>query len=124
MSQFANRFVLHAHEALRAGWHHDLRLERNGVLKSWAVPKGVSEEPGVRRRAVLVEDHDLGYGEFEGEILDGYGAGTVRILDRGTYETDFWGDTKIEVTFHGKRLHGEYVLRWMEKMNGWLLWKR
>jgi bifunctional non-homologous end joining protein LigD len=119
-----NKFVIHEHEALRAGWHHDLRLERNGVLKSWAVPKGVPEEPGVRRLAKPVEDHSLDYEKFEGEILDGYGTGKVRIWDRGTYETKFWGNTKIEVTFHGKRLCGEYVLRWMEKMEGWLLWKR
>ncbi len=115
--------MIHEHEALRAGWHHDLRLERNGVLKSLAVPKGVPEEPGIRRLAKLVEDHSLDYRKFEGEISDGYGAGKVRIWDRGTYEARFWGDTKIEVTFHGKRLRGEYVLRWMEKMKSWLLWK-
>ena len=120
-----NTFVIHEHEALRAGRHHDLRLERSGVLKSWAVPKGVPEEPGVRRRAVMVEDHDLGYGKFEGKIPRGqYGAGDVRIWDRGTYETKSWSDTKIEVTFHGKRLSGDYILRWMEGMNSWLLWKR
>jgi len=119
-----NTFVIHEHEALKAGWHHDLRLERNGVLKSWAVRKGVPEEPRVRRRAVLVEDHDLSYGEFEGEISYGYGAGKVRIWDRGTYETKFWDDTKIEVTLHGERLRGEYVLRWIERMKCWLLWKR
>jgi len=117
-------FVIHEHEALRAGWHHDLRLERNGVLKSWAVPKGVPEESGVRRIAMPVEDHALSYGKFEGKIPKGqYGAGKVRIWDRGTYETKSWGDTKIEVTFHGKRLSGDYVLRWMERMNRWLLWK-
>ncbi len=119
-----NKFVIHEHKALSAGWHHDLRLERNGVLKSWAVRKGVPEEAEVRRRAVLVEDHDLGYAKFEGEIPYGYGAGKVRIWDRGTYETKFWGDTKIEVAFHGKRLRGEYVLRWIERIKCWLLWKR
>ena len=120
-----SKFVIHEHEALRAGWHHDLRLERNGVLKSWAVPKGLPEEPGVRRVAMPVEDHALSYGKFEGKIPKGqYGAGEVRIWDRGTYETKSWGDTKIEVTLRGKRLHGDYVLRWMEKMNSWLLWKR
>ena len=119
-----SKFVIHEHEALRAGRHHDLRLERNGVLKSWAVPKGVPEELGVRRLAKQVEDHALDYGKFEGEIPGGYGAGKVRIWDRGTYETKFWSDTKIEVTLYGKRSRGEYVLRWMEKMNSWLLWKR
>ncbi len=120
-----SKFVIHEHEALRAGKHHDLRLERDGVFKSWALPKGVPEEPGVRRLAAPVEDHALSYGEFEGKIPRGhYGAGEVTIWDQGTYETKSWSNTKIEVTFHGKKLHGEYVLRWMEKMNVWLLWKR
>ncbi len=119
-----NTFVVHKHEALRAGLHHDLRLERNGVLKSWAVPKCMPEELGVRRLAKQVEDHDLAYGKFEGEITDGYGAGKVRIWDYGRYETKFWSDVKIEVAFHGKRLNGEYVLRWMERLNSWLLWKK
>jgi len=120
-----SKFVIHEHEALRAGLHHDLRLERNGVLKSWAVPKGVPEEPRVRRRAVQVEDHAISYRKFEGKIPKGqYGAGKVRIWDYGTYETKSWTDTKIEVILHGKRLHGEYILRWMEKMGSWLLWKR
>ena len=119
------KFVVHEHEAQKAGWHHDLRLERGGVLKSWAVPKGVPEEPGVRRLAKQVEDHDLEYGKFEGRIPKGqYGAGRVIIWDSGTYKTISWSDNKIEVTFHGKRLHGEYLLLWMEKMGGWLLWKR
>ena len=118
-------FVIHEHEALIAGWHHDLRLERNRVLKSWAVRKGVPEELGVRRRAVQVEDHLLNYRKFEGTIPKGqYGAGQVRIWDSGTYETKFWSATKIEVVLHGKRLHGEYILRWMDGMGCWLLWKR
>ncbi|MBL7124811.1 MAG: hypothetical protein ISS51_01780 [Dehalococcoidales bacterium] len=120
-----NKFVIHEHQAIVAGWHHDLRLERKGVFKSWALPKGVPEEPGVRRLAAPVENHDLSYSKFEGKIPRGqYGAGEVTIWDRGTYETESWTDTKIEVIFHGRKLHGEYVLRWMEKMNGWLLWKR
>jgi len=119
-----SRFVIHEHEALRAGQHHDLRLERHGALKSWALPKGVPEELGVRRLAKQVEDHALDYGKFEGEIPSGYGAGKVRIWDCGTYETKLWSDTKIEVTLHGKRVSGEYVLRWMERLNSWLLWKR
>ena len=62
--------------------------------------------------------------EHQGKIPRGqYGAGKVAIWDRGTYETKSWIDTKIEVVFHGRKLHGEYVLRWMEKMNSWLLWK-
>ena len=120
-----SKFVVHEHEALVAGWHHDLRLERNRVLKSWALPKGVSLKSGVRRLANEVEDHALSYGKFQGKIPKGqYGAGKVRIWDDGTYETISWSKTKIEVVFHGKRLRGEYIFRWMEKMNGWLLWKR
>jgi bifunctional non-homologous end joining protein LigD len=120
-----SKFVIHEHEALRAGWHHDLRLERNGVLKSWAVPKGMPEESGVRRVAMPVEDHALSYGKFEGKIPKGqYGAGKVRIWDRGTYETKSWSNTKKEVILHGKKVRGEYVLRWMDEMYCWLLWKR
>ena len=120
-----NKFVVHEHKALVAGLHHDLRLERNGVFKSWALPKGVPQEPGVRRLAAPVEDHDLHYGKFEGKIPSGqYGAGTVKIWDRGKYETKSWSSTKIEIIFHGKKLQGEYMLRWMGKMNNWLLWKR
>lgn len=120
-----NKFVIHEHKALKAGWHHDLRLERNGVLKSWALPKGVPENSGVRRVAISVEDHALSYREFEGKIPEGqYGAGKVRIWDKGAYDTKYWSDKKIEVTFHGKRLSGDYIFRWMKKMNSWLIWKR
>lgn len=119
------RFIVQEHNALRAGLHHDLRLERDGVFKSWAVPKCMPVDPGVRRRAVLVEDHALEYGNFEGEIPAGlYGAGTVKIWDRGTYETKFWSDTKVEMSLHGKTLSGDYILRWIERMDTWLLWKR
>jgi len=72
-----------------------------------------------------VEDHALSYGKFEGKIPKGqYGAGKVKIWDHGTYETKSWSNAKVEVTLHGKKLSGEYILRWMEKMNAWLLWKR
>ena len=118
-------FTVQEHAALKAGLHHDLRLERDGVLKSWAVPKGMPEKSGVRRLAALVEDHDLLYAFWEGEIPEGqYGAGKVSIWDVGTYETKSWSDTKVELAFHGKRLDGEYMLRWMEGMGNWLLWKR
>ena len=119
-----NTFVIQEHDALKAGWHHDFRLERDGVLKSWVVPKGTPEEAGVRRQAIMVGDHDIDYGAFEGEIPDGYGAGKVSIWDSGQYELKSWDDTKIEVTFHGKRLSGDYMLHWIDSMNSWLLWKR
>ena len=110
---------------MKAGFHHDLRLERDGVLKSWAVPKCMPEWPKVKRRVVPVEDHDLRYGNFEGIIPEGqYGAGVVRVWDRGKYETKTWSDTKIEFILTGKKLRGEYIIRWMDKMGGWLLWKR
>jgi bifunctional non-homologous end joining protein LigD len=119
------RFVVHEHEALKAGRYHDLRLERNEVLKSWVVPEGVPEEPGIHRVAIPVEDHTLEYGRFEGRIPGGqYGAGKVKIWDNGTYKTKSWSDTKIEMTFYGRKLKGDYLLRWMEAMNRWLIWKR
>lgn len=81
------------------------------MLKSWAVPKGLPERPGVRRLAVQVEDHDLSFGDFEGTIPEGeYGAGEIRIWDRGTYEAREWTDERIVVVLHGARLRGAYSL--------------
>ena len=102
-------FVVQEHRSRKL--HYDLRLERDGVLKSWAVPKGIPEAPGEKHLAVAVEDHPLEYGTFEGEIAKGeYGAGTVSIWDNGTYDTRHWGAEKIEVILHGRRLNGAYVL--------------
>ncbi len=104
-----DRFVIHEHHARTL--HYDLRLERDSVLKSWAVPKGVPEAPGAKHLAVMVEDHPLEYADFEGTIPEGeYGAGAVSIWDSGTYETKHWDDKKIEVILHGKLLSGHYVL--------------
>ncbi|WP_292345846.1 non-homologous end-joining DNA ligase [Methanoregula sp. PtaB.Bin085] len=104
-----SRFVIQEHHARHV--HYDLRLERDGVLKSWAVPRGIPEIPGEKHLAVAVEDHPIEYASFEGEIPKGeYGAGTVTIWDSGTYETKHWDDTKIEVRLRGKRLDGMYVL--------------
>ena len=103
------RFVIQEHQARTH--HFDFRLEKDGVLKSWAVPKGVPEEPGTKRLAIQVDDHPLEYGCFEGTIPAGqYGAGTVSIWDCGHYEVHEWELDKIVFTLHGGRLDGTYSL--------------
>ncbi len=105
----APRFVVQEHHATRLHW--DLRLERDGVLVSWAVPNGIPEDPRENRKAVHTEDHPLEYLDFHGEIPRGsYGAGTMTIWDRGTYECHEFSDRKVEVTLHGERLQGRYGL--------------
>jgi bifunctional non-homologous end joining protein LigD len=103
-------FVVQRHDARRL--HYDFRLERDGVLASWAVPKGIPLEPGARRLAVHVEDHPLDYASFEGEIPAGqYGAGTVEIWDRGTYELlEEKRDGGLTVRLDGERLRGTWAL--------------
>jgi bifunctional non-homologous end joining protein LigD len=103
-------FVVQRHDARRL--HYDFRLERDGVLASWAVPKGVPLEPGEQHLAVHVEDHPLEYGAFEGEIPQGnYGAGSVEIWDRGTYELlEEKKDGGLTVRLHGERLDGTWAL--------------
>ena len=103
-------FVVQRHDARRL--HYDFRLERGGALASWAVPKGVPLEPGERHLAVHVEDHPLDYGSFEGEIPKGqYGAGTVEIWDRGTYElVEEKRDGGLTVRLHGEKLEGLWTL--------------
>ncbi|HET8894677.1 MAG TPA: DNA ligase D [Gaiellaceae bacterium] len=103
-------FVVQRHDARRL--HYDFRLERNGALASWAVPKGVPLETGTRVLAVHVEDHPLDYAAFEGEIPKGeYGAGTVEIWDRGTYElVEEKDDGGLTVRLHGERLDGTWTL--------------
>ncbi|HEX7298203.1 MAG TPA: DNA ligase D [Solirubrobacteraceae bacterium] len=108
------RFVVQEHHATRLHW--DLRLERDGVAVSFAIPNGLPEAPKDNRLAVHTEDHPLEYLEFEGEIPKGeYGAGTMRIWDRGTYEELKWEPRKIEVRFHGERLQGRYALFPLDK---------
>ncbi len=105
----ALRFVVQEHHARRLHW--DFRLERDGVLVSWAVPKGVPADPKKNHLAVHVEDHPLDYIDFAGEIPAGnYGAGHVSIWDHGTYETHKWSDREVMVTLHGGRVEGRYVL--------------
>jgi bifunctional non-homologous end joining protein LigD len=103
------RFVVHEHHARSLHW--DLRLEREGVLVSWAVPKGIPRDPATNHLAVPTEDHPLGYLEFSGEIPAGsYGAGRMSIWDSGTYDCEKWEDREISLTFHGVRLRGRHVL--------------
>jgi DNA ligase D-like protein (predicted ligase)/DNA ligase D-like protein (predicted 3'-phosphoesterase) len=102
-------FVVQEHRARRL--HYDFRLERGGVLKSWAVPKGIPQTPQDKRLAVAVEDHPLDYAKFEGEIPEGqYGAGKVIIWDHGTYKTKVWDEKMVEVILDGSKLKGRYVL--------------
>jgi bifunctional non-homologous end joining protein LigD len=105
------RFVVQEHHATRLHW--DLRFERDGVLVSFAVPNALPVEPGVNRLAVRTEDHPIEYLDFHGEIPKGeYGAGTMTIWDRGTYDVLKWEDKKIEVALHGERglAEGRYAL--------------
>ncbi len=103
------RFVIHEHHARRLHW--DLRLERDGALVSWAVPKGLPQDPGENRFAAATEDHPLEYLGFHGEIPAGeYGAGSVSIWDTGTYRTLKWEPAKVEIELHGARVHGRYAL--------------
>jgi bifunctional non-homologous end joining protein LigD len=103
------RFVVQEHHARALHW--DLRLEHDGVLLSWAVPKGIPATPQRNHLAVHTEDHPLEYLDFEGDIPDGnYGAGTMKVWDRGEYELHELRDDKAVVTFHGERVNGRYAL--------------
>ena len=102
-------FVIQEHHARRLHW--DVRLERDGVLVSWAVPKGVPDDPAVNHLAVHTEDHPLEYGSFEGEIPRGqYGAGSMTIWDSGRYETLKWAKDEVKIRLHGQRVTGGYTL--------------
>jgi bifunctional non-homologous end joining protein LigD len=122
------RFVVQKHRARQL--HYDFRLEVDGVLKSWAVPKGISPNPAVKRLAVSVEDHPLDYADFEGVIPEGeYGGGTVMVWDQGTYELESGEDVKAAITkgelkvrLKGKKLKGSWVLVRIRDRN-WLLIK-
>jgi DNA ligase D-like protein (predicted 3'-phosphoesterase) len=108
--------------------HYDLRLEKKGVLKSWAIPKAPPEEEGVRRLAVETEDHPLEYKDFEGVIPEGeYGAGRVEIWDKGTYQEEETGPTKKVFVIKGRRLNGRYALIKLKPRNAadknWLFFK-
>jgi len=117
-------FVVQEHHSRRL--HFDFRLENGGVLKSWAVPKGIPESPEQKRLAVQTEDHPIEYADFEGTIPKGqYGAGTVKIWDKGSYDVKVWDEDKIEFTLNGKRLTGRYVLVRLKRAGekSWLMLK-
>jgi len=104
-----SRFVVQEHHARSLHW--DLRLEHEGTLASWAVPKGIPPDPRRNNLAVRTENHPLEYLDFHGEIPKGeYGAGTMKIYDRGTYELHKWREDEVMVTFAGERVRGRYVL--------------
>lgn len=131
-SKKRNIFVIQQHHATRM--HYDFRLEIDGVLKSWAVPKGPSTDPQEKRLAAETEDHPLDYATFEGIIPEGYGAGTVIVWDTGTYENITTKDGKIipldkayekghiKINLNGKKLQGGYALTKFRDDN-WLLVK-
>jgi bifunctional non-homologous end joining protein LigD len=125
-------FVVQKHDASHL--HYDLRLEIDGVLKSWAVPKGPSLDPQAKHLAVPTEDHPMAYGSFEGTIPEGaYGAGTVMVWDTGTYRNikadkekpetmaEAFNKGRIEVFLEGKKLKGLFAL--IKTARGWLLFK-
>jgi bifunctional non-homologous end joining protein LigD len=131
-------FVIQKHDASRL--HYDFRLEMEGVLKSWAVPKGPSTDPAVKRLAMAVEDHPYDYKNFEGIIPEGnYGAGTVIVWDKGTYEPiepvkgkkeqeklllKQLNEGSIKFILHGEKLKGEWALvHTKQSENSWLLIK-
>ena len=115
----ALRFVVQEHHARALHW--DLRLERDGVLASWAVPKGIPVDPKKNHLAVHTEDHPLEYLTFHGEIPQGeYGGGEMAVWDTGTYETEKWSDREVMVVFHGERVTGKYVL-FQTRGNQWMI---
>ncbi|HOJ30635.1 MAG TPA: DNA polymerase ligase N-terminal domain-containing protein [bacterium] len=119
-------FVVHEHFAKKH--HFDLRLEINGVLKSWAIPKEIPSKKGEKRLAVEVDDHPLEYASFEGEIPEGtYGAGRVSVWDSGHFLLLKKDKKAIEVDLRGEKLRGIYVLLLFREENGkknWLLFKK
>jgi DNA ligase D-like protein (predicted 3'-phosphoesterase) len=118
-------FVVHKHNASHLHW--DLRLQINGVLRSWAVPKEPPKVKGIKRLAVETEDHPMAYAKFHGKIPEGnYGAGKVEIWDNGDYELKVKENEKIEFALHGKKLKGNFVLiktNFGRSGKNWLLFK-
>ncbi len=116
-------FVLQKHQARNLHW--DFRLEMDGVLKSWAVPKEPPTQIGLKRLAVQVEDHELDYADFEGDIPEGeYGAGKVEIWDKGTYKLLSRKEKKLVFMLDGEKLKGKYTLVQFGKVEkNWLFFR-
>lgn len=120
-----NIFVVHEHDATHL--HYDLRLEMGGVLRSWAVPKEPPETEGVKRLAIQTEDHPLEYADFEGAIPEGmYGAGKVRIWDKGEFVVEIEKDDELLFELKGNKLKGKYALikTNFKGKESWLFFKR
>ena len=116
-------FVIQKHDASHL--HYDLRLEIEGVLKSWAIPKIPPEEIGVKRLAIQTEDHPLEYVTFEGTIPKGqYGAGTVEIWDKGKFLPEKISDKEILFELKGEKMKGKFALIRLKDKKNWLLFKR
>jgi DNA ligase D-like protein (predicted 3'-phosphoesterase) len=118
-----NIYVIHKHQAKHL--HYDLRLEMDGVLKSWAVPKSPPTEKGIKRLAVQVEDHPIDYANFEGTIPEGqYGAGTVEIWDKGQFVLKERSKDKLIFEIKGNKLKGDYCLVRFKGKENWLFFKK
>jgi len=121
--RYENIFVIQKHQATHL--HYDLRLEMNGVLKSWAVPKTPPTESGVKRLAVQTEDHPVEYANFEGAIPEGqYGAGIVEIWDKGKYILKNKNEDKLIFEIRGQKLTGDYCLIRFKGKENWLFFKK
>jgi len=118
-----NIYLIQKHYATRL--HYDMRLEMDGVLKSWAIPKTPPTHKGVKRLAVQTEDHSVDYADFEGEIPEGfYGAGVVEIWDKGTYTIEEKDNDKLVIHVKGSRLQGRFCLiKFKGQQKNWLFFK-
>jgi len=124
VKRFERIFVVQEHHASHLHW--DFRIADEGVLKSWAIPKEPKNEIGIKRLAIQTEDHPLEYANFEGEIPKGcYGAGVVKIWDKGKYELLEKNENSYIIRLHGKKLRGKFILRKFPKggKNSWLFFK-
>ncbi|KXB02059.1 hypothetical protein AKJ43_02565 [candidate division MSBL1 archaeon SCGC-AAA261D19] len=126
MAEKGKVYSIQKHDA--STLHYDLRLEKEGVLRSWAIPKVPPRDPSIKRLAIQTEDHPLDYAFFEGEIEEGrYGHGTVELWDKGSYEVRKWKKNEIIVRINGEKLKGKYVLiRFQpdENPENWLFFKK